>query len=177
MANSKKLPYSEFMMRFGWDAYQRRPEEGGSMPPPRLEESIQQWTPEFRVLVEASKHNCPSAFSQFLQDWLLSVGVVPPEGVFKAISYGSGKGGRKEDPKAIGIYALWIALGEPSVTSTKLAKAYYKANYTAAEVDERKRMVDLVRRAVERVMERQLTVQPTKNRAPSDDSIGSAFRP
>lgn len=152
MAKSKRLNYHEFMRSFGWKAFEQGPPQGpGSMPPPGLDRSMQTWVPELRVLAEAAKRNCPSAFSQFLQDWLRSVGIVPPEGVFKSISYGNGRGGRNEDTKAMGIYLLWVVRGRPSLTSNKLAQEYYKTAFAAAESDERKLMKDRLRRAVERV--------------------------
>jgi hypothetical protein len=153
MKRSKSLGYSEFMQRFGWAAYNKEPSRVG---PPGLDHP-----PEIRVLLEAARHNCPSAFSQFLQKWLRHcLGVEPPLGVFKPIRYG--KAGRPLDSATIGISLLWTAIGCPSLTSTKLAKEYYKDKYATAAVDERKRMVDRLRRAVQRVEE--------MNRSPTNTS-------
>jgi len=150
MAKTKRLNYSEFMERFGWRAY--RGEPGTSrMPPPGLD-SLQIYVPELRVLAAAASQNCPSAFSHYLQRWLCNLGIKTPEAVFRPIRYGSP--GLRGDPATDAIYILWIAIGEPSLTSTKLAKERYKAAYSTAKVDERKRMVDRLRRAVERVQAR-----------------------
>jgi hypothetical protein len=158
MAKPKRIDFSEFMLRFGFNAQGEEPSRGirptliRSVPPPDWEQSIAQYFPDFRVMVEASRQNCPSAFSVYLQQWLQNLGIEPPPGVFTPIAYG--KPGRKEDPNAIGIYVLWQVIGKPSLASTALAKEYYKERYAQAALDERKRMVDRLRRTVERRMKK-----------------------
>jgi hypothetical protein len=144
MPKSKTLDYEQFMGRFGWKAYD---EDTRVMEPPLRVSSV----PELRVLVQAARHNCPSAFSAFLQQWLLRLGIDAPEGVFRPIHR---RRGRPKDPEAGSIHLLWIAIGSPSLASTKLAKAYDGDAYHAADAATRKEMVDRLRQAVERFEQR-----------------------
>lgn len=145
MARAKKLNFEEFMGRFGWEAYDR----GTRVMEPPLPASL---IPELRVITEAARQGCPSAFSFFLQQWLKRHGIDPPEGVFQPI--GRRRQGRPEAPDAFEIHLLWITIGKPSVTSTKLAKAYHGDAYTNADAATRKEMIDRLRQAVTRYEQR-----------------------
>jgi hypothetical protein len=144
MAKAKRLDFEEFMGRFGWEAYDQ---DTYFMEPPLHISAI----PELRVLVQAARHNCPSAFSIFLQQWLKSHGIEPPEGVFRP----SGRRrGRPEGPEAFEMHLQWIIIGKPSLSSAKLAKAFYGEAYYEADPPGRKEMIDKLRQAVERFQKR-----------------------
>jgi hypothetical protein len=146
MAKCKTLPYSDFMGRIGWQVYEQG--NGNTEPPLALSQ-----VPELRILAEAALHNCPSAYSTFLQHWLRRIDLKPPDGVFKPIRYGTR--GRKPDAEGDGIYLLWVAIGKPSLSSKKLATAHFgSARYAIAKPDKRKQMIDQLRQAVLRIEER-----------------------
>jgi hypothetical protein len=144
MAKAKRLGYEEFMGRFGWEAYDQ---DTPFMESPLHISSI----PELRILVQAARHNCPDAFSIFLQQWLKSHGIEPPEGVFRPSSR---RRGRRESSEAFGIHLQWMIIGKPSLSSTKLAKAFYGGAYNDADLPGRKEMIDKLRQAVERFEKR-----------------------
>jgi hypothetical protein len=146
MARPRRLDYSEFMERFGWKVYE--PTDAKVMEPPFAPSMVR----ELRVLAEAARHNCPSAFSIFLQQWLQRHGIHAPDGVFRAVRLG--KPGRREEETVLGIYTLWLCLGRPSLSSNQLAKAYCGQAYASGNGAARKQMVDRLRRTVERYEQR-----------------------
>jgi hypothetical protein len=162
MAKPKRLDYSEFMGRFGWPVYEA---DSGVMEPPSPVAVV----PELRVIEEAARRNCPSAFSKFLQQWLRKLGIEPPRGVFCPIR--DKRRGRKEDPKSFQVYLWWLHEGKPKLSSTKLAKSYFGTQaYNRAGLDGQKKMIDQLRRSVERYELRRANeralIQPPGFRSP-----------
>jgi hypothetical protein len=100
-----------------------------------------------RLLQAAVKENSPEAYSSLLRFWLHELGLDPPAGVFLPTS---GTPGRPRSAKTNEIFLTWIDLDKPLLSSRKLAHAIYKQEFTKANSDERKKMIDRCRRTVER---------------------------
>jgi hypothetical protein len=102
-----------------------------------------------RILKAAGKDNCPSAYGSFVQAWLEGIGAKPPAGMSIELQ-ARGAPGRPRSDYTERVFACWVAIGQPSVYKSTLARAFYGKEFTTADAQQRKRLVDRCRRAVER---------------------------
>jgi len=96
----------------------------------------------------AAHANEPESFKALLLEMLASIGVPVPDGVFTAWSKKLGAP-KKEQTEAI--HQRWIELNRPSLHKQALAKSFFRRDFTTVEPAARKKMVDVCRRAVERI--------------------------
>jgi hypothetical protein len=98
-----------------------------------------------RLLRAAKKENSPEAYRELLEDWLIRLGVEPPEGVFLPARRPRGAP-RKESTEQI--YRIWLQNGQPEWSA--LAYAVYRTEYTKSDTKQRKKLRDRCCRAVRR---------------------------
>jgi hypothetical protein len=167
MANSKlpnnpkplaELPYEEFVAKYA-ALYGKAPKNADKLRPlssvnephePLLRVSALKDSWFGRVLRAADRENCPAAFRDLVELWCMEMGVRPPDGVFNRRP---GKPGAPRSEETARIYATWIRLGEPRLGSQKLAREVYRSEWTGADANARKRLVDKCRQAVLRFAE------------------------
>jgi hypothetical protein len=112
------------------------------------------------LLNKAAHDNEPEAFTALLLEFLTTVGVHVPEGVLTVWPKPLGAP-PKEETKAI--HARWCAMGKPSVYEQALAADFFGKKFSTADPIERKKMIDLARRAVERVEKNRLKARQIKS--------------
>jgi hypothetical protein len=177
MANSKMprkskplagLSYDEFVAKYG-TLYGQAPKnadqliplsvvnEPRPLPQPLLRVSALRHSWFGRLLTAAAKENCPAAFRDLLDLWLMAMGVRPPEGVFVRVL---GKPGAPRSEETGKIYSTWMMLGRPPLGSQKLARAVYGSELSKSDAKTRKRLVDKCRQAVLRSQRRYDEIQP-----------------
>lgn len=110
---------------------------------------------EIRLLRQAAADKDLEGCKVLLLNLLRDLGVDLPNGVLSKWPK-LGKPGRPLSPETARIYELWVEIGEPSPSSSDLAKAFFGMTYTDANGRERRRMRDACRRAVERAMDREI---------------------
>jgi hypothetical protein len=158
MANMKppSLSYEVFFAKYAEEIYAEpiaEPSFPPLLPPRFLKHQLRNiW--ELRAAALAARHNSPDAFGflvrRFLREYL---SIEAPEGsTFKPLS--KPRRGRRSDPEAWNVYVRWLSLDMPSLTKKALAESYYGSAYKSADLIERKRMIDRLRRTVERFNDR-----------------------
>lgn len=98
-----------------------------------------------RLLRAAVKEGSPEAYRELLEGLLIRLGVEAPEGVF--LSSRRSRGAPPRESTAA-IYRLWLQNNRPGYSA--LAHAVYQAEYIKANAQERKKLRDRCRRAVQR---------------------------
>ena len=98
-----------------------------------------------RLLRAANKENSPKAYRELLEDWLIKLGVEPPEGVLLPSRRRRGAP-RKESTEQI--YRIWLQNGRPEWSA--LAYDVFRVDYTSADTKQRKKLRDRCCRAVKR---------------------------
>jgi hypothetical protein len=91
-----------------------------STPDSRLISQLTQWW-LVRLLRAAVEEDCPEGYRELLEDWLIRLGVEPPEGVFIPHRKSPGAPTKKS---TVAIYRTWIGLGRP--TWSELAYNVYR---------------------------------------------------
>jgi hypothetical protein len=122
-----------------------------STPDYRLISQLKEWW-LVRLLRAAAEDDCPEGYRELLEDWLIRLGVEPPDGVLIPRRKLRGAPLKKSTEE---IYRQWIGQERPSWR--ELAYAIYQREYTAADTKQRKNLRDRCRRAVERHQERLAT--------------------
>ena len=98
-----------------------------------------------RLLRAAIKENSPAAYRELLEGFLIRLGVEPPEAVLSPPRRPRGAP-HKESTEHV--FRVWVQNGRPEWGA--LAYYVYRAEYTAADAKQRKKLRDRCRRAVSR---------------------------
>jgi len=101
------------------------------------------------LLRAAALENCPSAYGSLVHFWLERIGAKPPAGVFIEFPQ-RGTPGRPRSPVTEQTFLTWVSLGRPSVHKSNLARAVYGKQFSTAGSEQRKKLIDRCRRAIER---------------------------
>jgi hypothetical protein len=149
------LSWDEFYKRFESDIFSDAERPDGH-PPPLPPEFLQielNHIMELRAVKLAASNKSPDAFAFFLRRFLKNyldvgslIGMSLP--VRDRLTPG-----RKRSQESFDIWDCWVELKRPSLYKTALAKKYYGSKYMNADQDQRKQMVDRLRRTVERILE------------------------
>jgi hypothetical protein len=99
------------------------------------------------LLNEAARANEPEAFTALLLELLTTIGVRVPDGVLAAWPKTLGAPTKVQTGK---IYECWVRLGRPSLHKKTLAEEFFGKGFRTAAPLERRKKIDLCRRAVER---------------------------
>jgi hypothetical protein len=110
----------------------------------RLISDLRQWW-LVRLLGAAKKENSHEAYRELLEGLLIRLGVQAPEGVLIPHRRSPGAPPKKSTEQ---IYRTWIEIGQLEWSS--LACIVFGRDYTAAGPEQRKKLRDRCRRAVER---------------------------
>ncbi len=117
----------------------------------RLMSDLKQWW-LVRLLRTAVEEDCPEGYRELLEDWFIRLGIEPPDGVLIPRRKSRGAPLKKSTEE---IYRQWIGQERPDWQ--KLALITYGRDYIVADVNQRKKLRDRCRRAVERHQKRLAT--------------------
>jgi len=117
----------------------------------RLISDLKQWW-LVRLLKAAVKEDCPEGYRELLESWLIRLGVEPPDGVLIPRRKSRGAPLKKSTEE---IYRQWIGQERPDWS--KLAHVIYGRAYLEADSNQRKKLRDRCRQAVERHKKRLAT--------------------
>jgi hypothetical protein len=154
MANAKTrncLSYDDFLAKYADEIWAVTDHDTG-LPPPLLRGQLTRelkGVTEIKAAALAAKHDSPEAFSFFLRRFLsVYLDIEPPEGVFR--KFRNAPRGRKQNEESFAIWLAWLKLDRPSLYRVVLAKAYYGSEYLEADRAEKRRLMEKLRRSVER---------------------------
>jgi len=127
------------------DAFKPLPWVKPSLSPSAMEELKQWWI--IRMLKAAGMENNAEAAHWLLEYFFRKMTIRPPDGLFSPIA---NPPGRPPLDKTAEIANTWVLMGKPSIYTQRLAREIYGDQFSRAIPGEKKKMVDLCRKAVER---------------------------